>query len=195
MSNLKFNPRTITLLMMILVITALRLLVTFNAEEFSFANFTSIGAVAIFGAAYFNNTSKSFAFPLLSLLISDLILSATLFSNYSNGFLYEGWYWTYIAFAMMVLVSKFILKNVNVTTFLGSSLAVVFIHWIVTDLGPWLSDPRYTKDISGYVACLINAIPFELNFLKGTLIYGALMMGSFELLKMKFPVLKLQKHA
>ena len=192
MSHLKFNPRTLILLLMILAITAFRLLVTFNSDELKFANFSSIGAVALFGGAYFKDNLKAFAFPLLSLFLSDLILSATIFSKYSSGFLYGGWYWTYIAFALMVLVGRIMLKNVNIVNLLASTLVIVLIHWIVSDIGVWYHNPEYTQDIAGFWTCLVKAIPFEIRFLEGTVIYGALLFGAFEILKAKYPVLKLQ---
>lgn len=192
MSHLKFNPRTLILLLMILAITAFRLLVTFNSDELKFANFSSIGAVALFGGAYFKDHLKAFAFPILSLFLSDFILSVTIFSKYSSGFLYEGWYWTYIAFALMVLVGRVLLKKVNVVNLLASTLSIVLIHWLVTDLGVWINNPAYTQDLAGYWSCLVKAIPFEIRFLEGTIIYGALLFGAFEILKAKYPVLKPQ---
>ncbi|QIL41968.1 hypothetical protein G7074_23485 [Pedobacter sp. HDW13] len=196
MSHLKFNPRTLILLLMILVITAFRLLVTFNSDELKFANFSSIGAVALFGGAYFKDHAKAFAFPLLSLFLSDFILASTIFSKYSGGsFLYQGWYWTYIAFALMVLVGRILLKNVNVVNLLASTLTIVLIHWLVTDLGVWINNPAYTQDLAGYWNCLVKAIPFEIRFLEGTVIYGALLFGAFEILKAKYPVLKLEAQA
>ncbi|MBO9675482.1 MAG: hypothetical protein J7577_18690 [Sphingobacteriaceae bacterium] len=196
MAHLKFNPRNLILLLMILAITALRLLVTFNSDELKFANFSSIGAVALFGGAYFKDQVKAFAFPLLSLFLSDFILASTIFSKYSgDSFLYEGWYWTYIAFALMVLVGRLLLKNVNVVNLLASTLSIVLIHWLVTDLGVWINNPAYTQDLAGYWSCLVKAIPFEIRFLEGTVIYGALLFGAFEILKEKYPVLKLEAQA
>lgn len=192
MSHLKFNPRTAILLLMILVLTVFRLLVTFNSDALQFANFSSIGAVALFGGAYFKDNLKAFAFPLLSLFLSDFILSTTIFSKYSNGFLYEGWYWVYGAFALMVLVGRVLLKNINAITLLSSTLVIVFIHWIVTDIPVWFKNPAYTQDLAGFWLCLEKAIPFEIRFLEGTIIYGAILFGAFEILKSKYPVLKLQ---
>jgi len=192
MAHLKFNPRTLVLLLMILVITGFRLLVTFNSDELKFANFSSIGAVALFGGAYFKDNLKAFSFPLLSLFLSDFVLSTTIFSKYSNGFLYEGWYWVYLAFALMVLVGRVMLKNINVVNLLASTLVIVLIHWIVTDFPIWYHNPSYTQDFAGFWLVLEKAIPFEARFLEGTIIYGALLFGAFEILTAKYPVLKLQ---
>lgn len=192
MSNLKFNPRNLILLLLILTVTVFRLLVTFNSDALQFANFSSIGAVALFGGAYFKDDVKAFAFPLLSLFLSDFILASTIFKPYSNGFLYEGWYYTYLAFALMVLVGRVLLTKINFISLLASTLLIVFIHWIVTDFGVWFKNPAYKQDFSGFALCLGRAIPFEIRFLEGTLIYGALLFGAFELLKRKYPALKLQ---
>lgn len=192
MSDLKFNPRTLILLLMILVITGFRLLVTFNSDALKFANFSSIGAVALFGGAYFKDNLKAFAFPILSLFLSDFVLATTIYKEFSNGFLYEGWYWTYLAFALMVLAGRLLLNKINAVSLLGSTLTVVLIHWIVTDFGVWFKNPSYTQDLAGFWLCLERAIPFEIRFLEGTIIYGAILFGAFEILKSKYPALKFQ---
>lgn len=191
MSDLRFNPRTLLLLLMILVITGLRLLVTFNSDALQFANFSSIGAVALFGGAYFKDNLKALAFPLLSLLISDFVLYTTIYKQYADILLTQE-LWTYLAIALMVLAGRVILKKVSIANLLLSTLTIVFIHWIVSDIGSWYRNPLYTQDLAGFWACLVNAIPFEVRFLEGTLIYGSILFGAFELLKAKYPVLKLQ---
>ncbi len=193
MSNLKFNPRTATLLLIILVVTLLRLLVTFNSEQLQFANFSSIGAVALFGGAYFKDNLKAFAFPLLSLFLSDVVLYTTIYRQYADMMLVTE-LWTYLAIALMVLVGRLMLKKISVINLMASIITIVLIHWLITDIGPWYKNPQYTQNLAGYWNCLLKAIPFEVRFLEGTLLYGALLFGAFELLKVKFPVLKLQKQ-
>jgi hypothetical protein len=192
MSNVKFNPRTITILVFILVIGLLRALMPIFGDANVLANYSAVGAIAMFGGAYFNNNGKAFGFPLLTLLLSDLILSATFYKNYNGGLLYEGWYLVYGAFALMVLASKVILKNITVASVVCATIVTVFIHWIVTDLGVWYGSATYPQTIAGFWAVLYAAIPFELRFLDGTLGYSAIMFGAFEYLKTKYPVLKLQ---
>jgi hypothetical protein len=191
MSNLKFNPRLLVLLAIILAITVLRLLVTFNSDDLRFANFSSIGAVALFGGAYFKDNLKAFAFPILSLLLSDIVLYTTIYKQYADMLIVQET-WTYAAIALMVLVGRLMLKKVNVVNLLASTLVVVFIHWIISDIGSWLNNPMYSQDLNGFLMCLYAAIPFEVRFLQGTLIYGTVLFGVFELLKFKYPVLKLQ---
>jgi hypothetical protein len=189
MSNIKFNPRTITVLIFILVIGVFRALIPMVGDVNILANYSAVGAIALFGGAYFNSNAKSFSFPLLTLLLSDLILSLTVYKSFNSGFLYEGWYLVYVAFALMVSVGKLILKNVNVFTVVSATIATVLIHWIVTDFGVWYGSAFYPQTLGGFWTVLFDAIPFEVRFLDGTLGYSAIMFGLFEYLKVKYPVL------
>lgn len=187
MSDLKFNPRVLVLLLIIVFISVIRILVPHSDNFDKIAGFSAVGAIALFGGAYFNTNLKAFGFPLAILLLSDIFIAQT--SGY--GFFYAGWYWTYIAFILMVFAAKFLLARVNVASFVGSVLAIVFIHWIVSDISAMYIPGLYEPTLAGYWACLVAAIPFELKFLYGTVIYGGVMFGAFELLKAKFPALSM----
>lgn len=189
MADIKFNPRTLTLVLFIVIIGLSRVLLPMFGDLVAVANYSAVGALAIFGGAYFNNNLKSFSFPIFTLLFSDVLLSVTVYNTEGTGFLYEGWYWVYGAFALMVLTGKLIMKKVNVFSFLAATLATVMIHWIVTDFGIWFGSAFYPQTFAGFWTVLVAAIPFEFRFLYGTLGYGIVMFGLFELLKVKFPIL------
>jgi hypothetical protein len=192
MSNIKFNPRTVILLLIILVIGLFRAMIPMVGDINVLANYSAVGAIALFGGAYFNSTSKSFGFPLLVLLLSDLILSVTVYKSANGGFLYEGWYFVYGAFALMVFAGKLIIKKVNPFSVLLATLVAVLIHWIVSDFGVWYGNPTVPQTFAGYWYVLLKAVPFELRFFDGTLGYSAIMFGLFEYLKVKYPVLSLK---
>lgn len=189
MNIAKFNPRTAVLLIFISITAVVRIILNFNYDISPLANFSPLGAMAIFGGAYFNKKWKALAFPLLMLFISDFILNQTVFKAYSSGILYSGWYWVYGAFALMAITGRWILKKITVNRFIISAIACVLIHWIVTDLGVWIWSKTYTQDLNGLMACLVNAIPFEWRFLAGTLVYGIILFGLFEWMKRRYPVL------
>ncbi|RZK79644.1 MAG: hypothetical protein EOO85_03115 [Pedobacter sp.] len=193
MSESIFNPRTLILLLIVALVTVLRTVAPFSDNFGDIANFSAVGAITLFSGSYFKNPVQSFAIPLLTLLLTDVILATTIYREYSNGFLYDGWYWTYIAFAIMILVSRIIVKRVNTINFVLGTLAVVLVHWIVTDLGVWYGS-NYPQTLAGFWTVLALAIPFELRFLYGTLAYGVLMFGAFELIKVKYPSLNLAKQ-
>jgi hypothetical protein len=192
MAHIKFNPRTLTVLLFILVIGIFRALIPVMGDVNVLANYSAVGAIALFGGAYFNNNLKSFSFPLLTLLVSDVILSLTFYQNYSSSFLYEGWIFVYAAFALMVLAGKVLLKNITVLNAFAATVVVVLIHWIVTDFGIWYGSAVYPQTVAGFWTVLRNAIPFELRFMYGTLGYSAIMFGLFEYLKAKYPALNVK---
>lgn len=192
MSLQKFDFRTAILLLMIIVIGALRVIFNFNYEISPMANFSPLGAMALFGGTYFNKSWKAFAFPLLTLFVSDFILHQTVFKAFGNGFLYNGWYWVYGAFALMTLTGRWMIRKVTVHTFLLSVFACVFIHWVVTDIGVWIGSAIYAQTLGGFIDCLVAAILFEWRFLAGTIVYGAIMFGIFEWMKQHYSSLRLK---
>lgn len=189
MSLNKINVRNWVLVVMILAAAATRFFSL--GEQTAWSNFTPVGAIAMFGGTYFTNKYKAYLVPLITLFISDLFVTY----SYTGEFtlFYDGFVWVYICFVAMVFIGSLI-KTVNVNTVLLGSLAGVLIHWLVTDIEPWLRGTLYNKDITGYYQSLIAAIPFEKNLLLGNLIFGAVLYGGFELAKSKFTILKSQKE-
>jgi len=183
----KFNYRTPVLLLFMLLIVGLRVIAPLSPDFKLIANFSGIGAVALFGGAYFKHKVNAFLLPVLVLFVSDLGLALTMGTDY--GF-YSGWYYTYIAFILMVWVGHFMIKKVNAQSVLIASVVGVLIHWIVSDIGVWYGSKVYPQTVAGFWSCLVAAIPYEKNFLYGTLGYSLLTFGVFEGLKAKYPVLK-----
>ncbi len=185
----KTNTRNLLVTLFILVVAAIRVGINFSGQLHPLTSFSPIGAMALFGGACFGKRSLSFAVPLFTLFVSDAILGITVYAKYSNGILYSGWYWVYGAFALMVVAGKLLPRAVTVKNVLAASLIITFIHWVVTDMGVWLGSSLYPQTFTGFCTCLAAAIPFERNFLLGTLFYSAIMFGGFKwLLKRNRPV-------
>ncbi|MDQ7947864.1 MAG: DUF6580 family putative transport protein [Pedobacter sp.] len=184
----RLNYRTLVLITFMLIIVAIRVIAPLSPDFKFLANLSGLGAIALFGGAYFKKWSNALLLPVSVLLASDLGLMFTMGKDY--GF-YDGWQYTYIAFILMVLVGRLMINKVNVQHVVGAGLVGVLIHWIVSDFGIWYSTTFYAKTLGGFWTCLVAAIPYELNFLYGTLAYAAIMFGAFEALKMKYPVLSL----
>jgi hypothetical protein len=186
MSLKKINARTVVLFFIMTIVAALRLLTHFTDHLYSFSNFTPIGAMALFAGASFKGKIKPFLFPLFTLFISDVILSFTVYSSFRSGLLYGGWYWTYAAFALMVIAGKVLIKELTMKNILLGVIATTLIHWLVSDIGGCLNENSTLATLSLYIQRLVAAIPYELSFLAGTLIYSALMFGSLEWLHRRY---------
>lgn len=191
--KIKINLR-FALLLLIIVVAALMRLANAGAPS-PISNFTPIGAMALFGGSYFTSRWKSLVFPLLTLFLSDIVVQNVIYQG-KYGFFYSGWYWVYGTFVLIVLMGDWFIKKVSVKNVLLACVAASIAHWFITDLGVWLSGgfdvttgQPYTRDLSGFVQCFYLALPFLKNFFLGTVAYGAVMFGAFELAKARLPIL------
>lgn len=197
MKQQKVQPSFILLLLFISTVALLRVP---NAAQYSWlANFTPIGAMSLFGGAYFKSPAKAFLFPLLTLFISDLIICNLVFDG-KYGFIYNGWYVVYGIFLLIVLVGRILLQKVNFTRIIGSAVLAALLHWFIADGAVWLgagTDLRtmtpLSKDVAGLVQCYTQGFPFMKNFLLGTVAYSLLLFGLFEWIKASRPHLVLQQ--
>ena len=189
MSLEKINIRTWVVLLIMVAFAAMR---SMSQDLFGdLANFTSVGAIALFGGVYFKNRWQAVFLPLLILVLSDLFINYAYFGYFTLW--YSGVVWVYLSFLLIAMVGRLV-KDVKPGSILLSAFAAVLIHWIVADIGVWLANPEYAKTPAGFMLCLIKAIPFEKNFLYGTMAYSAVLFGGFEALKRVFPKLSLVRN-
>lgn len=142
-------------------------------------NFTPIFAMALFGGAYLSNKKMAFILPLAAMLISDL------FIGFHSLMLV-----VYGAIALITALG-FLLKNrVRPSTVIGASLLGSLIFYLISNFAVWAMFDTYPHTIAGLGTSYVAAIPFIKNSLISGLFYSALMFGSFELAKRKFPVLE-----
>ncbi len=189
MSLEKINIRNSVLILMILLAAAARFIHLDNQNVW--ANFTPVGAVSLFGGAYFTDKKKAYLVPLLVLFVSDLGINYLYFHKFV--WFYGSAVWIYISFAAMVYIGTKIPK-INAGNVVLASLAAVLVHWLLTDINPWLYGTTYSKALIGYFESLFAAIPFERSLLLGNFVYGFILFGGFELAKRKFPILKLHNQ-
>ncbi len=156
-------------------------------------NFTPIGAIALFGAAYFEDKKWALIVPIAALFMSDLLLNNIMYASYYEGFawLTGGFLYIYGSFALVVVFGYYLLKKITVGRVLGGAIGASLIFFIVSNFGVWISSPMYPLSIEGLIACYTAAIPFFHNTLAGNLIYSTVLFGSFEWLRYKYPSVKL----
>jgi hypothetical protein len=190
MSLKQLNPRTTVLLAFMVATAAMRILFSMEPTITPIATFTPLGAMCLFSGAYFSKGFKAYLFPLLTLWLGDVILNRFMYYN-EWRFFYEGFYWTYGAFALMVLAAQLLFKKVTVANFIIGSLVATLIHWIGTSPGCFMvANSMYPRTVEGYFTSLVAAIPYERNFLIGTLAYGGFLFGGFEWLQRKYTSLQ-----
>lgn len=180
----KINPSFKLVLLIIIVLAIIRIP---NAANFTWlSNFSPMGAIALFGGAYFKNRWKAIMLCLSVLFLSDLFISAVIFKN-QYGLIYSGWYWIYSIFVLIIFIGNWIIKKVHVKNILLASTLSALCHWLIADFTVWLSgglniitQQPLTKDWQGLLQCYIQGFPFMRNFLFGTMIYSFIAFGIFE---------------
>jgi hypothetical protein len=199
MSIKNLQPRFFVLLLFIVVAGVLR--ITAAGEITPFSNFSPVGAMALFGGAYFADKWKSYVFPLLTLFLGDVIMSQTIYKAYATGILYEGWIWTYLGFAAMVLTGQLIIKKVRITSVVAASVIAAIVFWLLADFGTWTTAHNidmttglpFTKDAQGLVKCYIQGLPLVKNTILSNLVFSAIFFGLFELMQNKIPALSIPR--
>ena len=142
-------------------------------------NFTPIGAMALFSGAYIGRRGLAFAAPLGAMVMSDAIL----------GF-YEGFWVTYLAVALIVLVGWLALSRVSVVRVAGAAVASSVLFFLVSNFGTWGLSGMYPHTLAGLSACYVAAIPFFQNTLAGDLFYATLLFGGFRVVELLVPRLR-----
>jgi len=153
-------------------------------------NFGPIGAMALFGGAYFGKKWQAFLIPLAALLISDLVVN---FAFYREFVLFhEMAVWVYGAFAINVLIGIALLKKVKTSSVITANIIASLLFFTITNFGVWASPNImniYPSNAAGLTACYIAGIPYLWGTLAGNLFYSALLFGIFEYAQKKYPVL------
>ena len=133
------------------------------------ANFTALGAIALFGGVYLDKR-YAVAVPLLAMLISD----------YFIGF-YSGMYWVYGSFVLVGLIGLWLRNHKTPAFILGGTIASSILFFVVTNFGVWFTPgSMYAKTWDGVIECYVLAIPFFRNSLGGDLFFVILLFGAYE---------------
>jgi len=158
-------------------------------------NFTPLGAMGLFGAAYFSRKHLAFVLPLAALWISDLFLNnlvyAKMYPDYYQGFTWFGNLWVYASFLLIVGVGMLFLQRVRPLRLLGASLSASVLFFLLTNFGVWMSSPIYPNTTAGLISAYVAGIPFFWSTLAGDLIYSFTLFGLFELLARRYPALQM----
>lgn len=155
---------TITVAVLILIAAATR----FMPHP---ANFTAIGAMALFGTARLQDKRMAFVLPIAAMLISDLFIPF----GYNPS--------VYLSFVLIAVLGLSLRNTNKVLPIAGASLASSLIFYIITNFAVWMGDNgvMYSRNIDGLWMSYTAAIPFFWNGLAGDLFFSGVLFGSYAL--------------
>jgi hypothetical protein len=145
------------------------------------ANFSPLGAIALFSGAYFNQRRlMPFITVLLAVWLSDILINRIYLGAWV--FFYPGFYWQYGSFMLITLMGTMLSNRVTLLNVGATSLLSAILFFIISNFGVWATWSLYPLTQAGLLACYVAAIPFFKYTLISNLFYGALLFGSFELM-------------
>jgi len=142
-------------------------------------NLTAVGAVCLFGGAYFNRRWLAFLVPLAALAISDVLLQTFVYPQYGPN------YFKYVCFALTVPLGMLLRGRTTLLPVGSAAIGATILFFLLSNFEVWLSGHgnRYPLSPAGLVACYIAALPFSLNMLYGNLLFSGLLFGAMETYK------------
>ncbi len=143
-------------------------------------NFAPIGALALFGGAYFSSKREALAIPLLSLILGDVF----------TGF-HQLLPVIYASFLVSVAIGFWLRRKRSAPRIGAATLAGAMQFFLVTNFALWASSiGSYPKTAGGLTACYVAGIPLFWNTLAGDAFYATLLFGGMALAERRFPVLR-----
>ena len=137
-------------------------------------NFTALGAITIFAGAFIIDKRLSFFIPIITMLISDLILG------------YEIQVSVYISFIIMVRLGNLLKNDKGPNKIIPIAIIGSIVFFIITNFTVFMTSNMYTKDIFGLLQCYTLAIPFFTYSLISTALFSLLIETGYKFYKIKF---------
>jgi hypothetical protein len=159
-------------------------------------NVTPVGAMALFGGAYFSRKYLAFIVPIVAMWFSDLVLNNTIYAHYYDGFVWMGNLWVYVSLIFIGLIGMTLIKKVNIKNVVIASLIGSVLFFLISNFGVWAGAySMFPKTPAGLVSTYIAGLPFFRNSLLGDLVYVGVLFGVFEWAKSNWSVLRRPVHA
>jgi len=178
------------------ILCVMILLAAFSRIVPHIPNFSPLGAISLFGAAYFVKKWQAFLIPIAATWLSDLFINNVIYAQYYPKFtwFYEGFYWQYGSYLLITLAGILIFRKINPQKIIVGALTSTIIFFLVSNFGCWIGSTTYPQNFGGLMTCYVAGIPFLKGTILGDLVYSGVLFGMFALAQKQFPVLQLKQQ-
>ena len=135
-------------------------------------NFTPMISIALFSGAVIVSRPMALIIPLLAMFASDIFLG---FHSLQP-----------VVYASILLISvsgMFINEHHRFLKVTGYSVSGSLFFFFITNSAVWMFSGMYSPGISGLLSSLVMGLPFLTNTLLSSLLYSAVLFGSFHFLE------------
>jgi len=135
-------------------------------------NVTAVVAISLFAGFFMRRASFAIGVPLVSMLISDVVLGA---------YDYRTMALVYASLLAPIFYRAVLKKRLSLSTVGAGVLGSSTLFFVVTNFAVWLFSGMYSHDLAGLGECYVAAIPFFRNGLLGDLAWTAGLFGTYSL--------------
>ena len=174
------------------VLIALILAAAFSRTIPHMPNFSPLGAIGLFGAAYLLKKWQAFLIPFAATWLSDLFINNVIYAKYYPTFtwFYPGFIWQYGTYLLITLAGIFIFKRITPLRVLAAILASTTLFFLITNFGAWPGEPTYSQDFQGLLSCYVAGLPYLKGTLLGDFFYVIVLFSIFTFMQKQFPPLR-----
>jgi hypothetical protein len=155
------------------------------------AGFAPQIAMAVFGGAVIKNKKLAIALPLLSMLVSDVIMEGLYNYGYMSygGFykgetFFDGQVMNYILLAGLIMIGAWA-GSKNWGRIAVATIAAPGVYFLVSNFLVWAGGAGLHRPYSfdGLLMCYGDAVPFFRAALQNTIIFSAILFGGYYLIE------------
>lgn len=188
------TPRTLVLFAMVAFAVGYRLVVYFVPGLLPW-NFTPVEAMALFGGAWFADRRMAILIPLAAMAIADTTIALSLPASQLRDWIVMSPV-IYACIALTAFAGFALRGRVKLLNVVVAAIASATGFFLVTNFFVWLGSGMYPANLSGLAACYVAGLPFyQYGSLPGTLLWSAVLFGTFALLSRRYTVLAASPQA
>ena len=180
---MKLTRQTIIFCFILIAVTTLVKVIC--APQIDFSGFSAVIAVSLFAGLTIKDKTKAFLLPLITLLLSDVLLQVL---HALNLFPYSGFYsgqiYNYALFILITLIG-IVLRNYKVAGIFAAAIIAPTIFFLLSNFIVWKTQGAimgYNSDMSGLMQSYTFGLPFYRNSLISTIIFLPAFIALYQLM-------------
>jgi hypothetical protein len=143
-------------------------------------------ALALFAGSVIKNRKWAFAVPLISLLLSDILMQVTHAAGLTPHYpgFYAGQFINYGLIALLTVVGFFV-RPKQISSIIGGMVTAPTLYFLLSNFAVWVSGGGYMrpKTFGGLMQCYADGIPFYGYTLLSMAVFGFVLFGTYHLLQ------------
>jgi hypothetical protein len=151
-------------------------------------NFTPIIAMTLLASTYARPRWLGILVPFAAMLLSDFVLYNTVYAGMLAEMSVLDFSGVYLAIGLCALVPLVLRASSgsSMTKLALTGVSGAFVFFFSTNFMVWLTSGMYVKNVAGLLTCYAAGLPFFLNSLLSTLLFGALGVVVMKLAEARF---------